>query len=153
MKFITLLALSLSFNVFAASKVELRDCADANVRLEDINFGADNQKSFYNGTVGVVSYYHGEPAAAPTGIAIVYNKPIATESGYIDRGCVAIAYLTEVNMKGAKAAYDPKTGVTLNIPVVKVGLDDNEKKTIQLSIKTINTGKPNEGQVISAKEL
>ncbi len=153
MKSLLIVLLALSTSAFAKGNVELTDCENAGANLTTMNFGAENQKSFYKGQVGVLSYWTEEPAASPTGIAIVYNEPLDTEAGYISRKCVAITYLASESLKTAKSSYDPKTGVTLTVNVGRFDGESVQKKVISINIKTINTGKPNEGHVIKATEL
>ena len=138
-----------------AKPLELTNCADVGASLETMLFGAENQKSYYSGNVGLITYDTIEPAAAPYGIAIVHNEPVELPEGFIMRKCLAVSYLSQVYLSQAKSTYSATDGVTVTIPVLKMdgftGLP--RETTIKVNIKTINTGRIDEGHVVTAEEI
>lgn len=138
-----------------AKEINLSSCADVGASLESVLFGPENQKSYYNGNVGLIVYDTIEPAAASYGIAVVHNEPVETHAGFISRKCLAIPYLSGVDLKSAVSSYDAKTGLTVIIPIIMndgiTGLGRDTK--VKINIKTINTGRIDEGHVVTAEEI
>ena len=136
--FLALSVLVMSQGAFA-SKLELASCADVGANLESLLLGSENQKSFYNGNVGLVVYDTIEPAAASYGIAIVHSEPVENPEGFITRKCLAVPYLSGVNLKGAKSSYNAKTGVTIVVPVRKMDgiTGDYRDAKISINIRTV----------------
>ncbi len=156
MKFVMIvMAALLAQTAFAGRKIQLSACSEIGADLTTILTGAESQRSLYKGAVGIFQFDTEEPAAAPAGLAIVYNSPEASEQGFIIRKCVGLHYLAGSDLKNAKSSYDAKSGVTLIINISKPNIEDGGTipGKIKLNIKTVNTGKDNEGQVISAEEL
>lgn len=147
-------AFFLMSQVAFSKPLELVTCSDAGAGLETMLMGADHQRSFYNGNVGLITYFTQEPAAAPYGIAVVYTEPVEME-GFMLRKCLAIPYLSGVDLKIAKSTYNATTGLTVTVPVKKMdgftGLDRDT--TIRINIKTVNTGRIDEGHVVTAEEI
>lgn len=152
-----LLAVALfSLSQFAFSKpLELTKCDVVGANIENMLFGKESQKSFYNGNVGLVVYDTIEPAAASYGIAIVHNEPAENPEGYITRKCLAIPYLSDVDLKNAKSTYNARTGVTVVIKARKMDgfTGDARDAKIVINIKSVNTGTISEGHVVTAEEL
>lgn len=148
-------ALFLVSQLAFSKPVELVACNDVGASLESILFGSKYQKTYYNGNVGLVVYDTIEPAAASYGIAIVHNEPVETHAGFISRKCLAVSYLSGVDLSAARSTYDAKAGLTVIVPVRKMdgitGLDRDTK--IKINIKTVNTGKIDEGHVVTAEEI
>lgn len=152
--FVALSVLVLSQTAFAG-KLELVSCADVGANIENMLLGNENQKSYYNGNVGLVVYDTIEPAAASYGIAIVHNEAVENPEGFISRKCLAVPYLSGVNLKGAKSSYNPKTGVTVVVPVRKMDgiTGDYRDASVKIVIKTVKTGTIAEGHVVTAEEI
>lgn len=152
-----LLAVALfSLSQFAFSKpLELTNCNDVGANIENMLFGAATQKSFYNGNVGLVVYDTIEPAAASYGIAIIFNEPVENPEGLITRKCLAIPYLSAVDLKNSKTNYNGRTGITLVLKARKMdGFTGSPREAkIIITIKSVNTGTLSEGHVVAAEEL
>lgn len=156
MKSFLVVAALVAISQFAvAAPLETAKCEDVGANIENMLLGSENQKSYYNGNVGLIAYDTIEPAAASMGIAIVHNEPVETPEGFIVRKCVAVPWLSGVNLKGAKSKYDPKTGVTVIVPVRKMdGITGDYRNTkIKITIKSVNTGSISEGHEVKAEEI
>lgn len=152
-----LLAVALfSLSQFAFSKpLELTKCDDVGANIENMLFGKESQKSYYNGNVGLVVFDTIEPAAASYGIAIVHNEPAENPEGFITRKCLAVPFLSAVDLKNAKSTYNARTGVTVVIKARKMDgfTGDARIAKIVINIKSVNTGTISEGHVVTAEEL
>lgn len=136
---ISLLVATVSFSAIAAQKIELQKCAVVGASLESMMFGASNQKTFYSGNVGLVAFDTIEPAAASYGIAILSYEPIETEIPV--RRCLAIPYLSGVDLSKSTSIYNAKTGLLITVPVKKMTAEGRQvKATVQISIKSVNAG-------------
>ena len=152
-----LLAVALfSLSQFAFSKpLELNKCDDVGANIENMLFGKESQRSFFNGNVGIVVYDTIEPAAASYGIAIVHNEPAENPEGFITRKCLAVPNLSAVDLKNAKSTYNSRTGVTIVVKARKMDgfTGDARDAKIVINIKSVNTGTISEGHVVTAEEL
>jgi hypothetical protein len=93
------------------------DCEDAGVGLWSIAPGEDGSglRSFYDGQVTVVAVDTIEPAAAPAGIAIV--MPAAERDDEPpSMACWAFIGFDRVDVRAARAEYDPAEGLRLTLP-------------------------------------
>jgi hypothetical protein len=127
-------------------------CAEVGANLESMLFGANHQRSFYNGNVGLVACDVQEPAAASYGVAIVFNEPVETE-GYVARKCVAVPFLAGVDLKAAKASYDAKSGLAVVVPVKRPNDEEGlpVARTLVIRVKTVNAKTNSEGHVVEAE--
>lgn len=151
MKKIALLAFALIALSAQSAPVKLEVCKDQpGASLENVY----DTRSFYSGQVTLFAYDTVEPAAASKGLAITYNVPTNNEQGFGERGCVALTYLNSVEtLSKIKAAYNARTGLTLTIKGNRLSGDGDFKNTvITLNIRTVNTGRADEGQVVTADE-
>lgn len=149
------MAFFLLSQVAFSKEINLSSCADAGATLESMLFGAENQKTYYNGNVGLVVYDTIEPVAASYGIAVIHNAPTASNEGFIIRKCLAVPYLSGVDLKSATSSYDAKNGLTIIVPIIMndgiTGMGRDTK--IKINIKTVNTGRIDEGHVVTAEEI
>jgi hypothetical protein len=93
------------------------ECEEAGAGLWSIAPGEDGSglRSFYNGQVTVVALDLIEPAAAPSGIAIV--MPAAEREGEPpSMACWAFTGFDWVEVADAQAEYDPANGLLLTLP-------------------------------------
>jgi hypothetical protein len=98
---------------------EIQSCYEASVGIETLVTPiANNVRSFYNDRVQIYNINTIEPAAAPAGIVIVL--PSSPEDDPIGGSkCLAIRGFSAINIKTARAAYDPAKGLSLSIPTRK----------------------------------
>jgi hypothetical protein len=101
---------------------ELARCADLHVGIEDVLW-SDNpgwRRSFENGKVEFILVDRGEPVATSFGLAIVIPD---REIGSL---CLATLGYTGIDLAGAKAAYNPHTGLVVTLPT---SVYDDSSKT------------------------
>lgn len=98
----------------AAAAVEVENCDEASIGISSlVTPVADNTRSFYNGQVHVYRVDHLEPACCSAGVAIVMPD-VKSEIG--DSKCVVVKHLPGIDVRGAKASYDPSKGLLLSFP-------------------------------------
>ncbi len=149
--FLTAVAFCLIAQFAYSAPVTLEPCADVGATLENMLMGAQHQRSFYKGAVGLVAFDAEEPAAASYVLAVIFKEPIENE-GYSARKCVAVNLLSGVDLKGATWDYNPASGLTVFVPVKRPDAEGTSVfKTLVLKIKTINTGTSSEGHVVDAQ--
>ncbi len=148
--FLTAVAFCLVAQFAFSAPVTLEPCAAIGATLENMLLGAHQQRSFYKGSVGLVAFDAQEPAAAPYGLAIIFNEPVEKE-GYASRLCLGVNFLSGVDLKGTTSQYNPASGLTVSVPVKRPNDEGTSvSKTLVLKIKTINAGTSSEGQVVEA---
>jgi len=93
------------------------DCEEAGVGLWSIAPGEDGSglRSFYNGQVTVIAVDTIEPAAAPSGIAIVMPGE-EREDEPPSPACWAFVGYDRIDLAAARAEYDPAEGLMLTLP-------------------------------------
>lgn len=122
----------LAIIVIAAARAEgheVRPCQEVNVGIETlVTPVANNVRSFYNNRVQIYNIDTIEPAAAPAGIVIVL--PSSPEDDPIGGSkCLAIRGFSAINIKAARAAYDPAKGLSLSIPTRKFDPETDKFKS------------------------
>ncbi len=150
MKLLVTLSLLIASLGATAGKLTLSECKDVpGVSVENV-FGV---RSFHDGQVMLMDVDTVEPAAGAHNLVITYYKPESAE-GYAPRGCSVVTFLAGIgDLAKIKATYSARTGITALVPVRRMNADGNfVSKVITLNIRTINAGRENEGQVVSAIE-
>jgi hypothetical protein len=94
-----------------ALALEVKECESNYIGINTIVWPlADNTRSFYNGQVQVYKVDYLEPACCSTGLAFVLPD-VQSEIG--DSKCVTVTGLSGVDVKNAKAAYNPNLGLLI----------------------------------------
>jgi len=125
-------ALSLAAMMIATANAqaqEVRSCNDVSVGIETlVTPVANNVRTFYNNRIQIYNIDTIEPAAAPAGIVIVL--PSSPEDDPIGGSkCLAIRGFSAINIKAARAAYDPAKGLSLSIPTRKFDPETDKFKS------------------------
>lgn len=106
MKSVLLLAsLLLAPPVFATETLQVESCKDAGIDLTSV----PEMRSFGNGNMNIFKTDLVEPAAGSIGLAVVVHRGDSLED--MESHCRHISGLSDIDLKTAKSAYDPKTNV------------------------------------------
>jgi hypothetical protein len=130
---------------------EVRSCADVGVGIETlVTPVAKNVQSFYNNRVQIYNIDTIEPAAVSAGIAIVLP-----DNGDLlgSLKCLAILNFGAIDIKAARASYNPANGLSLSIPTRSPNFATGNSKPgpvlsllinlQQASVKIVQDAKPN----------
>jgi hypothetical protein len=133
-----------------AAGTGLQRCEELGVGLTSLSVGErSGVRTFYQGMVTLLALDTEEPAAAPAGIAVIMpdvpveNEPPAT-------ACWATIGYGGVDVDGARASYDPASGLTLTVattvydgehdrsvagPPIRLRIDANRGTIVELEAR------------------
>lgn len=103
----------------SAQPSELVGCEENDIGLWSVAVGTDlsGVRSFYDGQVTLLELDTVEPACCASGVAIVMpDEPHGEEP--VGPRCWAVTGYGGVDLRAARARYDPRSGLTLTIPTL-----------------------------------
>ncbi len=93
-------------------------CEQLELGLESVAVGEDlsGVRTFYQGQVTLFLIDRVEPACCAYGVAVVMPAP-PSEGSLEGMRCWAIFGYAGVDLRGARASYQPREGLTVSIPI------------------------------------